>query len=97
MKKCNNCNYIANDNEFYCPNCGSKLIKSKLISLILSIIATALVAIGVNIVINVISIVLGITSIVLALIKEGKNKWSIGLGMFSILGSTIWILFNFVN
>lgn len=97
MKKCKKCNYIANDNELYCPNCGNNLIKSRLISLILSIIATALVVIGVNIVINVISIVLGITSIVLALIKEEKNKWAIGLGVFSILGSIIWILFNFIN
>lgn len=97
MKKCNKCNYIANDKELYCPNCGNKLMETKFISIILSIIATVLVVIGINIVINVISIILGITAIILALVKEEKNKWAIGLGVFSILGSTIWILFNFVN
>lgn len=27
MKKCINCLYETNENEFFCPNCGSKLVE----------------------------------------------------------------------
>lgn len=97
MRKCNKCNSVTDDNEVYCPNCGNKMITGTNISLILAIIAVVFVIIGVNIIFNIISIILSIVSIVLGIVKYNKNKWSIGLSIFSILGSAIWILFNFIN
>lgn len=62
--------------------------------LILSIIASGLVVIGINIYINIISIILAIISIILTYInKKEQSKWNIPLSVFAILGSLIWISF----
>lgn len=97
MYKCSKCNYVTEDNITHCPNCGNKLNKSINVALIFAIVSVVCVIIGVNIVINVISIICSIVSIVLLIIKRDINKWALGLSIFSILGSSIWILFNFVH
>ena len=62
--------------------------------LILSIIASGLVVVGINIYINIISIILATVSIVLTYIyKKTQSKWNIPLSLFAILGSLIWISF----
>lgn len=97
MKSCPSCGNSFKDTESYCPKCGFKLKSPLPISLYINIIATFLVIFGVNIIINILAIIISISAIAYAIIKENYNKWSIGLSIYCIIASGIWIMFNFIN
>lgn len=97
MKSCPSCGNSFNDTKVYCPKCGVKLKAPLPISLYITMVATLLVIFGVNIIINILAIIISVSAIAYTIIKENKNKWSIGLSIYCIIASGLWILFNFVN
>ena len=98
MKYCSRCGKELEDDALVCSECGKRQYKGNFIALIISLIGLFLVIIGVHYIINIISIVCGIVSIVLTFIKKDplNMKWSLGLGIFSIIGSIILLIFNFI-